>query len=376
MDPGSPVKNSKKQRTVSSKQTRERAATDVSHVTRRTHPATIIGRASIAPESLTSADVLQLQRTIGNRAVGGLLADIKQGRSATSFASVPQIQAKLTINPPGDKYEQEADRVAKRVVRQIDQSASKGQSMEGAIQRQPMPEEEELLQGKFDASIQRQPMPEEEELMQVKFDESVQRQSMPEEEELMQGKFDESVQRQPMPEEEELMQGKFDESIQRQPMPEDEELLQGKFDESVQRQSMPEEEELLQGKLDENVQMYNGGMVSSPDIEGLIKKDRGKGQHLPINVRVPMEQSLGVDLSKVRVHTDAQSNMINRSISARAFATGHDIFFRQGAYKPESRGGQELIAHELTHVVQQNGVNRLSPPSIEGAGAIQRYLRK
>ena len=172
------------------------------------------------------------------------------------------------------------------------------------------------------------------------------------------------------------MQGKFDESIQRQPMPEDEELLQGKFDESVQRQSMPEEEELLQGKLDENVQMYNGGMVSSPDIEGLIKKDRGKGQHLPINVRVPMEQSLGVDLSKVRVHTDAQSNMINRSISARAFATGHDIFFRQGAYKPESRGGQELIAHELTHVVQQNGVNRLSPPSVEGAGAIQRYLRK
>jgi hypothetical protein len=55
------------------------------------------------------------------------------------------------------------------------------------------------------------------------------------------------------------------------------------------------------------------------------------------------------------VHTDSQSDQLNKSIQAKAFTTGQDIFFRQGAYEPNSRGGQELIAHELTHVVQQNG---------------------
>ena len=57
----------------------------------------------------------------------------------------------------------------------------------------------------------------------------------------------------------------------------------------------------------------------------------------------------------VKVHTDSQSDQLNKSIQAKAFTTGQDVFFRQGAYEPSSRGGQELIAHELTHVVQQNG---------------------
>ena len=57
----------------------------------------------------------------------------------------------------------------------------------------------------------------------------------------------------------------------------------------------------------------------------------------------------------MRVHTGGETDQLNRSLSARAFTTGQDVFFRQGAYQPESRGGQELIAHELTHVIQQNG---------------------
>jgi Domain of unknown function (DUF4157) len=66
-----------------------------------------------------------------------------------------------------------------------------------------------------------------------------------------------------------------------------------------------------------------------------------------------MGQAMGTDFSRVRVHTDGQSDRLNRSIQAKAFTTGQDVFFRQGAYNPGSRGGQELIAHELTHVVQQ-----------------------
>jgi hypothetical protein len=71
--------------------------------------------------------------------------------------------------------------------------------------------------------------------------------------------------------------------------------------------------------------------------------------------------AMGADFSGVTVHTDTQSDQLNRSVQAKAFTTGQDIFFRQGAYQPSSRSGQELIAHELTHVVQQHGSGIESP---------------
>jgi hypothetical protein len=67
-----------------------------------------------------------------------------------------------------------------------------------------------------------------------------------------------------------------------------------------------------------------------------------------------MERVFGADFSGVRVHTDAHSDSLNHSLHARAFTTGKDIFFKQGEYNPGSSTGQELIAHELAHVVQQN----------------------
>ncbi len=68
-----------------------------------------------------------------------------------------------------------------------------------------------------------------------------------------------------------------------------------------------------------------------------------------------MEQAFGADFSQVQVHTDSKSNKLNESIQAKAFTTGKDIFFKQGEYQPDNQPGQELLAHELTHVVQQNG---------------------
>jgi hypothetical protein len=68
-----------------------------------------------------------------------------------------------------------------------------------------------------------------------------------------------------------------------------------------------------------------------------------------------MEPALGADFSGVRVHADAGADALNQSLQARAFTTGQDVFFRQGAYNPGSSSGRELLAHELTHVVQQNG---------------------
>lgn len=93
----------------------------------------------------------------------------------------------------------------------------------------------------------------------------------------------------------------------------------------------------------------------STDLESAINRARGGGQPLDVSLKQSMEQMIGANFSKVRVHTDAQSDQLNKSIQAKAFTTGHDIFFRQGEYCPGSQEGQVLIAHELTHVMQQNG---------------------
>ncbi len=101
------------------------------------------------------------------------------------------------------------------------------------------------------------------------------------------------------------------------------------------------------------------GASVTQDVEQGIQHAKGGGQTLDESVREPMEQAFGADFSRVKVHADSNADMLNRSISARAFTTGQDIFFKQGEYNPGSRGGQELLAHELTHVVQQTGEVRL-----------------
>jgi hypothetical protein len=91
------------------------------------------------------------------------------------------------------------------------------------------------------------------------------------------------------------------------------------------------------------------------DIEEAIQRKRGGGQALDSGVRRQMESSFQADFSNVRLHHDAQADTLNRAVNARAFTTGQDIFFSQGAYNPGTSGGRELLAHELTHVVQQTG---------------------
>ena len=70
-------------------------------------------------------------------------------------------------------------------------------------------------------------------------------------------------------------------------------------------------------------------------------------------VREDMESHLGADLSGVRVHTDGNADRLNRSVQAEAFTSGSDVYFKSGKYSPESSDGRKLLAHELTHVVQQ-----------------------
>ncbi|MEH1915864.1 MULTISPECIES: eCIS core domain-containing protein [unclassified Nostoc] len=211
-------------------------------------------------------------------------------------------QTKLTVNQPGDIYEQEADRVAQQVMQTMSEPVSKQ-----SVQREALPEEEEELQMKSlaDTNI------------------SLQREALPEEEEELQ------------------MKSLADTNI------------------PLQREALPEEEEELQMKslADTNIslQRQGGGVAATSDLETSIQQQRGSGQPLSDDIRQPMEQAFGTDFSNVKIHTDSRSDQLNQSIQARAFTTGQDIFFRQGEYAPESHGGKELLAHELTHVVQQNG---------------------
>ena len=98
-----------------------------------------------------------------------------------------------------------------------------------------------------------------------------------------------------------------------------------------------------------------GEAESAPEVEQSIQQARGGGHGIDSRVRGQMEPAFGANFSNVRLHTDTQADTLNRKLNARAFTTGQDIFFRQGAYNPGSSSGRELLAHELTHVVQQNG---------------------
>lgn len=95
-------------------------------------------------------------------------------------------------------------------------------------------------------------------------------------------------------------------------------------------------------------------------IERTIDSARGGGQSLDHGTRGRMETAFGADFSGVRIHTDSRADGLSQSLSARAFTTGSDVFFRDGEYSPGSSSGRELLAHELTHVVQQtgNGIRR------------------
>jgi hypothetical protein len=92
-----------------------------------------------------------------------------------------------------------------------------------------------------------------------------------------------------------------------------------------------------------------GGLSVAPNVAAQIQHARGDGQPLPEHVRARMEQALGADFSAVRIHTGAGAHSLNRSLQARAFTIGQDIFFGRGEYNPASASGQEIIAHELVH---------------------------
>ncbi|MGH2568795.1 MAG: DUF4157 domain-containing protein [Bacteroidota bacterium] len=124
--------------------------------------------------------------------------------------------------------------------------------------------------------------------------------------------------------------------------------------------------------------------VAPPAAQQAIESSRGGGQPLDSGVRIQMGRAFGADFGRVRVHTDSQADALNRVLDAKAFTTGKDVFFRHGEYNPGSSGGKQLLAHDLTHVVQQNpnAVQRrdeeiasMSGCACGGAGKVSRTIQ-
>ena len=151
--------------------------------------------------------------------------------------------------------------------------------------------------------------------------------------------------------------------VQRQPEEEEEKegLMQTPLAEQisplVQRQVEPEEEEkeqILQPK-----EVSGQTTEVTPYLESRIQSLKGSGQPLPEADRSFMERGFGVDFSGVRVHTDSEADQLNKELNAQAFTYGRDIYFGAGRYNHGTSSGKRLLAHELTHVIQQRETNEI-----------------
>jgi Domain of unknown function (DUF4157) len=99
----------------------------------------------------------------------------------------------------------------------------------------------------------------------------------------------------------------------------------------------------------------SGEMTASPSVESRLSATKGGGSSLPESTRTHMESAIGADFSNVRVHTGDTVVQLSQDLSAHAFTHGSDVYFNSGKYAPDTEGGRHLLAHELTHTVQQGG---------------------
>jgi Domain of unknown function (DUF4157) len=259
--------------------------------------------------------LLELQSTIGNQAVLQLL------RSGT-------IQAKLAINQPGDIYEQEADRIADRVV--VSPARPPVVQRKCACGGTPGPtgECEECRKKRLGPQTK----------LKVNEPGDIYEQEA--------DRVADTVTRMP---DDQINPGATVSNrtqisrLQRQCT---------ECEEQVQRQELDEneEEEMVQGKAAE------GGENQVPQgVQSRIDSFRGGGQPLPSTLRAYFEPRFGHDFGRVRIHIGTQAAEAARSINAQAFTVGRDVAFAAGQYSPETGAGKGLLAHELTHVIQQNG---------------------
>ena len=119
-------------------------------------------------------------------------------------------------------------------------------------------------------------------------------------------------------------------------------------EETAQTLQRQEEEEEAQAK-----EAPHQTPTVTPNLEARIQSVRGGGKSLSSSALNFFEPRFGADFSDVRVHTDSQAASMSKELNAQAFTIGNDIFFDAGRYEPHTITGKHLLAHELTHTVQQ-----------------------
>lgn len=239
------------------------------------------------------------------------------------------VQPKLTVNQPNDKFEQEADAVADKVVQRMSEPS--------AIQAQPATAPAPQTITTVPTTPAKPAVSQE--LLQKK-----------EETEGKEKEDEEVVQRKPIFD---SMADPPEDRIQRKPI----------FD----SMAVPQ---------DESVQRKENGPAPESSNDGLqqrLQNTKGGGQPLPSETRSAMESSIGADFSGVRVHTGNEAASLSKDLGAQAFTHGNDIYFNEGKYAPSDKSGQHLLAHELTHTVQQGAaVQRKPDTSVAPPDIIQK----
>ncbi|NJO15952.1 MAG: DUF4157 domain-containing protein [Thioploca sp.] len=220
----------------------------------------------------------------------------------------PAIQAKMTVNKPGDKFEQEADKMANKVMR---------------MPTPPAPTKEERLQ-----------KAEPEEKLQKTEDDKLQK-AEPEE-------------RLQKAEDDKLQKAEPKEKLQKA---EDDKLQKAEPEEKIQKQ----EQEKLQRKANPGSPAVNASIQSS------IQNKTTGGRPLASETRSYMEPRFSADFSNVRIHSDTEAASLSNQLSARAFTYQNHIFFSRDQYQPGTSEGKHLLAHELTHTIQQGHSIQRSP---------------
>ncbi len=311
----------------------------------------------------------------------------KSNEASEPFFSPTTVQPKpaspsgsLTIGQPNDKYEVEADAMADKVVQRLSDSSKSGYSPFESSTTSVVSEQKpggDVAQKSPSTSIQPKCTTcEQEEKLQKKDDE------VSENELELQRKpiFESNVEPEPevqtkpftSPLEgdttrvvgEQKPGGDVSQSPSTSIQPkcttcEQEEKLQKKEDE------LSENEEEIQTKLsvgdtppldeEENIQAKSEAAQSeaSSDLQSRLHSSKGGGSPLPSDTQSSMGGTFGADFSNVRVHTDSEAVQMNKELNAQAFTHGSDIYFNEGKYDTNTNSGKHLLAHELTHTIQQ-----------------------
>jgi hypothetical protein len=271
------------------------------------------------------------------------------------------LQAKLRYGQPGDSYEREADRVADSVVSNSKSgqtsaaSPALAQGVSGAVQKSA--DEKNNSEINKEDPVQKKAAPNKEEKpvqkkATDKQDDNRMLQKKPADE-----KKEKPVQKKQADKDEKPVQkkaaNKDEKPVQKKAANKDEKPVQKKEapkkdEKPVQKKAAGEPEEKEGGQS-------NNRKAEDPGIEREIMAGKNGGNPMADDVRKEMEHQFGQDFTHVTIHNDGQSHELCRKINAQAFTHGSHIYFAEGKYDPQTTDGKHLLAHELTHIVQQNG---------------------